>query len=159
MKFLSLVQQMKPMFQKQIDECPQATPSMDALSHLKSQLIDGKLFFLTLGMQGSLDFMENCAMYGLIDKRSVPDKPADWALLIQGLVSDINTVEETGSMDSITTNVNIEVEVENEEIGYFRKPLFQFMGMNVTPLRIVGTAFIYALYKGKNYEYGNAPRS
>ena len=163
--FTEMIRGLKPIFEEKLRSCPNVAPDLNALKNLKVQLIDGKRFFVSFGKKGSLDFVQNCALYGMLDKNNLPSNAKEWMDLIKSLLVNIemaeraNAAAESGLVDrvNVSTNVNVntldeETEVVNVEVekkSWFSTPLFQFFGADVTPTKVMIGAVMYSLYKNR----------
>ena len=172
-QFTTMLKSLRPTFQKKIQECPKISPTPESLTFLKTQLLDGKDFFLSLGQKGSLDFIENCALYGMLDKDNVPEKPRDWAILVAGLLTNVemaeranqaavnNVVNRTNvntTMPNMNANfipdatevVNVVVETGTTALSWWQRPWVSPLGVDITPNRIFWAYIGY--YAWKRYQ-------
>ena len=155
-QFTTMLRSLKPTFQKKIQECPKISPTPESLTFLKSQLLDGKAFFLSFGQKGSLDFIENCALYGMLDKDNVPESPREWAVLVAGLLTNVEMAERANqaAVNNVVnrTNVNttmpnananfipdtteivdVVVETGGQALSWWQRPLISPFGVGITP--------------------------
>ena len=167
--FTEMIRGLKPIFEERLRSCPPLAPDLNALRELKAQLMEGKYFFLSLGKKGSLDFIQNCALYGMLDKNNLPSSPKDWLDLVTGLLVNIEMAERANGVaangvvnrSNINTTVNANanesiipegteiVDVTVEKLSWFSTPLFQLFGMDVTPNKVIVGGIIYSLYKNR----------
>ena len=115
LEFTQMIQGLRPTFQQKLKECPRAVPTAQGIQELKSQLIAGKTFFSSLGQQGSLDFIQNCGLYGLLDKDNLPASPKDWMDLLQSIQTNVVMAERANSVNSngVVNRQQVNVSVPN----------------------------------------------
>ena len=161
--FLEQVAGLAPAIRQQLVNCPQVMPNRDQLIALKPKIDSLKAWFSSRGQDGDLSLIQDCTVFGLLDKDNLPTNAIGWGNWIMSLDTQVNSAIASGSAEGanvvirnnvnqefldtngnfVNTAVNSVSNTANQVISWWNTPVFTVYDYKVTPLNI---AIMYGVY-------------
>ena len=158
--FLEQVAGLAPTIKQQLANCPQVMPNRDQLIALKPKIESAKAWISSRGQDGDLSLIQECTIFGLLDKENLPTNIGGWSSWVLNLDAQVNSaiasqnVEGANVVDRNNVNenflnsnnyVNMAMNTANSVVSWWQTPLFSVGTYGVTPTNIAIAYGIYAL--------------
>jgi hypothetical protein len=164
--FLEQVAGLAPTIQQQLVNCPQVMPSRDQLIALKPKIQSFKAWFSSRGQDGNLGLIQECTVFGLLDKDNLPTNAIGWGNWVMSLDTQVNSAIASGSAEGanvvirnnvnetyldtngnntslVNSAVNSVANTADQVFSWWNTPVFTVYDYKVTPFNI---AVMYGVY-------------
>ena len=166
--FIEQLNNLTPLIQRQLDNCPQVMPNRQQLIALRPGLNAARSWILSRGQDGNLNVLNECTIFGLLDKNNLPNGVTGWGNWMLNLETQVNVAiasqnsesanvvnrnlvnerflnNSNGNSNSSFVNRATDVisNTANEVVSWWNSPMFSIYDYRVTPLNM---AILYGVY-------------